>query len=489
MQFHQLSLRGISEAFRERVQVDFEALGPGLIAIVGENGAGKSTVIGCLFAALFRHLPGQKRPLYDFCTHPEPEIDVTFGVNGARYRSLLKINPQARQMESFIFDAAGVAKASGKKEAFEEFIRRHCGTRELFAASIFSNQKRTGIFLSLDRSQRKELFIRELLGLERLRLISATAKAYADQAGRRLAELEGERRGIEQLLATATTLPDIGKLDERLQELCGQIATTEQERRTAESRIEELRCIENERKALQARRSDLTRQIQRIDGQMAELGRLIEQDRSSIDSAGESNGAEQQAEAVAREIENLHDCIQGIQEVEASNAAVEETLRAIESELLMGRDRCERAEREAAEVELVPCHGRGEYAGCVKLRRAVEARDQVPELRGSIATLELERTVQRVTLAPVPERKGCSPPKSGQGIFHPSRHVHFPPRILSRSTRARAVRHRSSRRPGESSQIVPEETRPTHPGVSPGHNRGSSTSDGTAQESCRSHRP
>ena len=50
MRFHQLSLRGISEAFRDRVQVDFEALGPGLIAIVGENGVGKSTLIGCLFA-------------------------------------------------------------------------------------------------------------------------------------------------------------------------------------------------------------------------------------------------------------------------------------------------------------------------------------------------------------------------------------------------------------------------------------------------------
>ena len=33
MRITQLGLQGISEAFRERVNVDFEALGPGLIAL------------------------------------------------------------------------------------------------------------------------------------------------------------------------------------------------------------------------------------------------------------------------------------------------------------------------------------------------------------------------------------------------------------------------------------------------------------------------
>jgi len=104
MRVSQLSLQGSSAAFRERVSVDFEALGPGLIAIVGENGAGKSTLIGSVFAAFFRQLPGKKRALYDFCTHPQPEIDMNFSVNGGRYRSLLKLDPKARQMESYIFD-------------------------------------------------------------------------------------------------------------------------------------------------------------------------------------------------------------------------------------------------------------------------------------------------------------------------------------------------------------------------------------------------
>jgi len=69
VKIHQLNLCGITEAFPGPVSVDFEALGPSLIALVGQNGAGKSTLIGSVFAALFRQLPGQKRSLYEFCTH------------------------------------------------------------------------------------------------------------------------------------------------------------------------------------------------------------------------------------------------------------------------------------------------------------------------------------------------------------------------------------------------------------------------------------
>ena len=41
MKLHHLRLRGITEAFPNEVCVDFDSLGEGLIAIVGENGANK----------------------------------------------------------------------------------------------------------------------------------------------------------------------------------------------------------------------------------------------------------------------------------------------------------------------------------------------------------------------------------------------------------------------------------------------------------------
>jgi len=57
-----------------------------------------------------------KRSLYDFATHPQPEIDLTFSVNGARYRSLLKLDPKSRRMESYLFNGEGKPLTNGKKE-------------------------------------------------------------------------------------------------------------------------------------------------------------------------------------------------------------------------------------------------------------------------------------------------------------------------------------------------------------------------------------
>ncbi len=227
MRLRHLGLRGITEAFRDQVWVDFEGLGPGLIAIVGENGVGKSTLIGSAFAALFRQLPGQKRSLYDFCTHPEPEIDLAFSVNGEQYRSLLKLDPQSRQMESYVFDNRGIALVNGKKEAFSEWISRHVGSSRLFLASLYSSQTRTGNFLGLERTQRKELFITELLGLDRLRLIAATAKGFAEQAASKVVGLEGERRGLAAVLDADSKIEDLGELLQKLDAISAELRALE----------------------------------------------------------------------------------------------------------------------------------------------------------------------------------------------------------------------------------------------------------------------
>jgi exonuclease SbcC len=250
MRLHHLRLRGITEAFPNEVCVDFDSLGEGLIAIVGENGAGKSTLIGSVFAALFRQLPGQKRSLYDFATHPQPEIDLTFSVNGARYRSLLKVDPKSRQMESYLFNGNGKPLTNGKKEPFEELVRKHLGTPEFFLASIFSSQKRTGNFLSLERSDRKELFIRELLGLDRLRLIEAAAKETGEEVARTTLGLEGQARSLKELVEAG--VEDPAEVEARLAEMSSRFETLEAEKRVAQQRLLELQAAEASRKPLLA---------------------------------------------------------------------------------------------------------------------------------------------------------------------------------------------------------------------------------------------
>src|SRR5260370_30261187 len=100
---------------------------------------------------------------------------------------------------------------------------------------------------------------------------------------------------------------------------------------------------------------------------------------------------------------DLHKRIVKAQQVEALNSSVESVVRGLEAELEAKREELKRSELEAAELVSVPCGGQGPYADCVKIRRAIESRNGLPELEGSIATLALEVDVQRTSLKALPK--------------------------------------------------------------------------------------
>ena len=397
-----LSISGITEAFPTSASVNFEALGPGLIALVGENGVGKSTLIGSVFAALFRQLPGQKRSLYDFCTNAQPEIDLTFSVDANRYRSLLKIDPMSRQMESYLFDGQGVALANGKKDAHQEAIRKRIGTVELFEATIFSNQKRTGNFLGLERSERKHLFITQLLGLERLRLISATARALAEQAGDVVLTLEGEQKGITQLLSTASQAESIDELAQQLERLGARLQELEQQKGRVEEEQRELQGREIERKSLEARRQELSTQVAGVEARIAGLRRQIDEDQRRLADQREIADVAQRAQGLNARADELHRQVEEVQAIEALNREADALAKSVEADLKTKRDNLERSQVESAELDTVPCGGQGAYATCVKIRRAIQARQDLPVLEGVVSTLELELEIQRRAVVKVP---------------------------------------------------------------------------------------
>jgi DNA repair protein SbcC/Rad50 len=397
-----LNVCGLTEAFPQPVSVDFAALGPGLIALVGENGVGKSTLINCIFAALFRQLPGQKRSLYDFCTHPKPEIDLSFSVGGASYRALHKINPQARQMESYLFDAEGRALATGKKDAFQEAVGKRAGTPELFLASIFSSQRRTGNFLRLERSERKQLFITELLGLERLRRISAAARERAEEWSGCVLGLEGERKGIEQFLTGTSKIENPNEIATRLEGVTAEIEQIESERRQAEEALTSLRAREAERKALESRRLEVSGHAFKAATAIANLERQLSEDRKLLAKGNEAVDVTGQVRAADGRIDQLHRQMEEAQVVEAANREVEAKIRSVAVSLKENRHELDRSRRESAELQTVPCGGKGWYAACPKIQRSIQARASLPELESVIAKLQSELETHRTSLRRLP---------------------------------------------------------------------------------------
>jgi exonuclease SbcC len=392
-------LQGITEAFPNEVCADFDTLGEGLIALVGENGAGKSTLIGSIFAALFRQLPGQKPSLYDFATDPQPKIDLAFSVNGARYRSLLKIDPRSRQMESYLFNGDGKPLTNGKKEPFEELVRKCAGTPEFFLSSIFSSQKRTGNFLSLDRSERKELFIRELLGLDRLRLIAAAAKDKAEGVAKSTFSLEGQCKSLRELVDAG--VEDPAEVEAQLAEVSSRLEKLEVDKRVAQQRVLELQAKGANRKPLLAEVEALRQRLRKADAEIAETKRQVAKDESLLAGKKDLAGLTERGVALAARIEELHRQILEIQGLETSNRETERTVQALDAELKANLADLERLQVEREELAIVPCRGEGPYASCPKITRAVEAGEKIPTLQGEVATLSIEVEVQRSTLVQI----------------------------------------------------------------------------------------
>jgi exonuclease SbcC len=366
---------------------------------VGENGAGKSTLIGSVFAALFRQLPGQKRSLYDFATNPQPEIDLTFSVNGARYRSLLKIDPKSRQMESYLFNGDGKPLTNGKKEPFEELVRKCAGTPDFFLSSVFSSQKRTGNFLSLDRSERKELFIRELLGLDRLRLIASAAKEKGDVVARATLGLDGQAKSLKELVNAGVEEP--AEVEARLAEVSSRLEALEAEKRAAQQRLLELEATEASRKPLLAEVEILKQRLRKAHGEIAETKRQIGRDGTLLTGKKDLATLTDRGTVLATRIEELHRQIREIQGLETSNRDTERTVQTLDAELRSSMTELGRLRVEREELAVVPCRGEGPYASCPKIRRAVEAGKRIPTLDGEIATLSIEVEVQRGSLVQI----------------------------------------------------------------------------------------
>ena len=103
----------------------------------------------------------------------------------------------------------------------------------------------------------------------------------------------------------------------------------------------------------------------------------------------------QRAQGLNARAAELHRRVEEVQAIEASNREADGLTKSVEADLKTKRDNLERSRVESAELATVPCGGQGAYATCVKIRRAIQARQDLPILEGVVSTLELELELQR----------------------------------------------------------------------------------------------
>jgi len=429
VELHRLTLRDVLR-FEGEVDLDLRSLPAGLIAIVGPNGEGKTSILEACIASIYRRLPSRgDRGLADVALSNRASVASEFAYAGHQYRARVTVDPARRTSEAVLSVGPGwapdesepVVINDGKVSTFDAAVAERFPPLELLLASSFAAQNGAGSFVRAKRKERKELFA-TLLGLEHYRVLEDVARKAEAVASAAAGVLDA------QIVEVGAGLDVIGVIEDpaRLRESCtaadqiveseaAALAAAEQDLDELSVRLEQLSDVETRLAVNGAERERLDAEYTRARAEWAAEQEAADRDRErfhvehtkSLEAL--SVTARVATEIIERDGGKAAAAIEGVPRLEklvsenadAMNAAREATARAarVEAEL-------DEAFRAAKQLEAVPCGGVGEYAACPLILDAVADRDAIGALQSRLAGCPVAEA--RDHEARVSERYGAS---------------------------------------------------------------------------------
>lgn len=416
MRLDRVTVAGVLR-FAAPVTLDLTGVPPGLVAVVGANGEGKSTLMDAPFGALYRTFPSRaEHEVINYAHGRDAFLEAVLTTDTGRYRARVNLDAEKRASDAVLEhtgpDGAAVLLNDGKVSTFDAAVRRVFPPLEVLLASVVAAQNRAGSFPALDRRGKKDLFVK-LLGLDRYETLATTAR----QAGQLH---DTARQGLlaqREVLARAGD-PAIGD------EIGGLLTATEHQglqalaqRRTLHARRDALRdqrpALETaaaEARAATARLRDLATEaaahIMRSDGlrrqttaaeaatttevrlteanlanTCAILDERIANNRTLVARGAEVRAAVDTAAGLVDRVQAQRDLLTARRrEQDDRRAAIDRARADVQHSTTAARELV-RAQAGAELLGQVPCGGAGDFGGCQFLTQAREARESIPALQ------------------------------------------------------------------------------------------------------------
>lgn len=398
MKLERVTLRGFM-GFVEPVTLDLSAIGPGLVALVGENGSGKTTILEGALAALYRRFPSRGE-LAPYAIDRDSFVEAAWLVgeqdDQIRYLARVNVDGVRRVSDAILLEQRpGESRRlnDGKASTFDAAVAEIFPSLDLVLASAFAAQNHAGDFITQKPAQRRELF-GELLGLERLLGMGRTAKAIAVL----FSSAHDRQRATRDVLAQQTDDVDLG-LDAQAAQLTQGRDQAQAEQTGIAARLAlleaELAALGDQAAAFGAatrRRLELAADRARVAGRLGQaLADLDQRLASNTQIQAEASVIRGAAALVARLDGELEGLDGELTQARQAAAEARRGLWAVENQIAaLGPVKAAqtRAERDVAILGSVPCHGQAAYAGCRFLTEAQAAQGELAALAARLAPLE-----------------------------------------------------------------------------------------------------
>lgn len=440
MKLEALELKGMLR-FADRFRLDLRSLPNGLIAIVGLNGEGKTTLLEALLATLWREFPSRAgSSLYD-CAHGRDAYLLSeFAIEGrGAFSARVSVDAVGRNTDAVISavldDGAlrPLTESKGSKQ-FDAWVDEHLPSLDLVLAGAFAAQfRKRGNIVQLSPKGRKELFV-EALALQHLEQMAQTATAAAtlveqavtraaterdllarDCGSARAADLDAHACGIEErrtgLLTErdrhATRMAAAERAHSEAVDRAQVAARVQEQHRQAVSDVRRADGLiadaeRDQQRSAADRALDLDALAARHAAKVADLEQRIRNNQGLQDRAASIRAAAGEALSIEQDLARL-----SVRETDERAAVVltHQRLQELDAEIASLRQQgaaLARAEADAARLCTVPCGGAGDCASCEFLTSAISAKATIEDLTAAVAALparEQARALEVQTLA------------------------------------------------------------------------------------------
>jgi hypothetical protein len=144
---------------KDEIEIDFSQFQPGIIAIQGDNGTGKSTIMKNCHPYLM--VTGSKKKLQEHFGLRDSEKEFICLQDGIKYRTLVLIDAKSEKAEAYIYEclADGTQKPlnNGLLGSYNEQVEKIFGSAEIFENVLNSSRKLTPI-TQMKPMDRKKIF-------------------------------------------------------------------------------------------------------------------------------------------------------------------------------------------------------------------------------------------------------------------------------------------------------------------------------------------